>query len=160
MLTVDNHAKSFFERLTNFCYTICTCYFVMHETSFNNNNNKNSKGYMCIALGIPFTSCIMTHNLNAPSWVEEASFYDCFTKIKTINLKWKLQTSACSSALPWAKGGTCGEYLKFIKWSDWRVINGMTPGGRREPFSFWRLNSWCLLLIFGIILPKFWSPVI
>lgn len=53
------------------------------------------------ALGIPFSSCIMTHNLNVPSWVEEASLYHCLTKIKTLNLKWKLQTSACSPALRW-----------------------------------------------------------
>lgn len=32
---------------------------------------KNPKGYMYRALGIPFTSCIMIHNLNIPHWVEE-----------------------------------------------------------------------------------------
>lgn len=52
------------------------------------------------ALGIPFTSCIMTHSLDTLSWVEEASPYDCLTKIKTINREQKVQTSAGSSALP------------------------------------------------------------
>lgn len=61
---------------------------------------KNSKD-ICKGFGNSFTSCILIHNLYAPRWVEEASVYHCFTRIKTVSQEWKLQTSACSSAPPW-----------------------------------------------------------
>ena len=60
---------------------------------------------MYMVWGIPFTSRIVTHSLDVLSWVEEASVYHCLTKIQTRNQEEKLQTSACSSALPEAGGG-------------------------------------------------------
>lgn len=120
---------------------------------------KNPKD-ICKGFGNSFTSCRMIHNLYAPRWVEETSDYHCFTRIKTVSQEWKMQTPACSSALPWpgvASGGVCEVYrTKPLVDHEWD-----NPGsGGKHFFFFMMLTFMAFTFIFAIILLRFRSSVI